>query len=238
MYRNFRIGAVIPALNEARNIGVVVRSLLALQGDGGAALVDEVLVCDNGSSDATASIAAAAGARVVTEPVPGYGRACLAALTALGEVDVVLFVDGDQSCIVEQAVDLLDAVADGAELAVGSRVLGKMERGALSLPQLAGNFVASLMILVLWRHRITDLGPFRAIRAEALERVKMRDEAYGWTVEMQVKAIRLGLRITEAPVDSMRRRYGKSKVGGTFRGVIGASLGIVSMIFALRLGLK
>ncbi len=238
MYRSLRIGAVIPALNEAQNIGVVVRSLLALQGDAGAALVDEVLVCDNGSSDGTASIAAGAGARVVAEPVPGYGRACIAALAQLGKVDVVLFVDGDQSCVLEQAVDLLDAVADGAELAIGSRVLGKMERGALSLPQLAGSFVASLMILVLWRHRITDLGPFRAIRAEALERINMRDQAYGWTVEMQVKAIRQGMRIREVPVDSMRRRFGKSKVGGTFRGVVGASVGIVSMIFALRLGLK
>lgn len=235
MYRNLRVGAVIPALNEERNIGVVVASLRELRGAGGAPLIDEVLVCDNGSSDATAEVAAGAGARVVAEPTPGYGRACLAALGGLGPVDIVLFVDGDRSCVIAQAVELLEAVAEGADLAIGSRVLGRMERGALSVPQRAGNYVASLMILALWRHRITDLGPFRAIRADALRRIDMRDEAYGWTVEMQVKAIRHGLRITEVPVDSIRRRHGKSKVGGTLKGIVGASVGILSTIVALRL---
>lgn len=234
MYENFSVGVVIPALNEERNIGEVVRSLLALEAEDGR-LVDDLVVCDNGSTDATAAVAAAAGARVISEPIAGYGIACLTAIRELREVDVTLFVDGDQSCHVEQSEALLAAIAAGADLAIGSRVLGKMERGALSIPQLAGNHVAGLMIRVLWGNRITDLGPFRAIRSEALERIDMRDEAYGWTVEMQVKAIRHGLRIAEVPVDTARRRFGKSKVGGTLKGVIGASVGILSTILKLRL---
>jgi len=235
MYENLRVGVVIPALDEERNIGEVVSSLLALETRDGW-IVDDLVVCDNGSTDATAAVAEEAGARVVPQAVPGYGIACLTAIQALRAVDVVLFVDGDQSCLVREANALLAAIAAGADLAVGSRVLGKMERGALSLPQRAGNRVASLMILALWRHRVTDLGPFRAIRAEALERIDMRDEAYGWTVEMQVKAIRDGLRIVEVPVDSIRRKHGESKVGGTLKGVVGASIGIVSTIVKLRLG--
>ena len=236
MYKNLRVGAVIPALDEEKNIGVVVGSLLALHSESeGQGLIDDLVVCDNGSADATAEVARQAGARVISEPVAGYGMACLTAIRELREVDVALFVDGDQSCHVEQSEALLAAIAAGADLAVGSRVLGKMERGALSIPQLAGNHVASLMIRVLWGHRITDLGPFRAIRTEALERIEMRDEAYGWTVEMQVKAIQHGLRIVEVPVDTARRRYGKSKVGGTLKGIIGASVGILSTILKLRL---
>ncbi|MCY3564669.1 MAG: glycosyltransferase family 2 protein [Gammaproteobacteria bacterium] len=236
MYKNLRVGAVIPALDEEKNIGVVVGSLLALHSESeGQGLIDDLVVCDNGSADATAEVARQAGARVISEPVAGYGMACLTAIRELREVDVALFVDGDQSCHVEQSEALLAAIAAGADLAVGSRVLGKMERGALSIPQLAGNHVASLMIRVLWGHRITDLGPFRAIRTEALERIEMRDEAYGWTVEMQVKAIQHGLRIAEVPVDTARRRYGKSKVGGTLKGIIGASVGILSTILKLRL---
>ncbi len=236
MFGNLRVGVVIPALDEERNIGAVVSSLLALETRAGR-IVDDLVVCDNGSTDATAAVAEEAGARVVPQAVPGYGIACLTALRALRAVDVVLFVDGDQSCLARQSEDLLAAIAAGADLAIGSRVLGKMERGALSLPQRAGNRIAGLMILALWRHRITDLGPFRAIRAEALERIDMRDVAYGWTVEMQVKAIRDGLRIVEVPVDSTRRKHGQSKVGGTLKGVVGASIGIVSTILKLRLGL-
>lgn len=236
MYKNLRVGVVIPALDEDKNIGVVVGSLLELRSESeGDRLIDDLVVCDNGSTDATAAAAAQAGARVIAEPVRGYGMACLTAIRELREVDVTLFVDGDQSCHVEQSEDLLAAVAAGADLAIGSRVLGKMERGALSIPQLAGNHVASLMIRILWGHRITDLGPFRAIRTKALERIGMRDEAYGWTVEMQVKAIQHELRIAEVPVDTARRRHGKSKVGGTLKGIIGASVGILSTILKLRL---
>ncbi len=236
MYRNLSVGVVIPALDEEKNIGVVVGALLELRsGSEEQRLIDDVVVCDNGSTDATADTARQAGARVVAEPVRGYGMACLTGIRELRAVDVVLFVDGDQSCDVGQSGKLLDAIAAGADLAIGSRVLGKMEPGSLSVPQLAGNYVASLVIRLLWWHRITDLGPFRAIRTDALELIGMRDKAYGWTVEMQVKAIQHGLRIEEVPVATARRRFGKSKVGGTVRGVVGASVGILSTIAKLKL---
>ena len=233
MYKNLTVGAVIPAHDEEDNIGPVVRALLDLRTESGLQVIDDLVVCDNASSDETALRARRSGARVAREPTPGYGRACLTAIAALKPVDVVLFVDGDQAFHVRQSLDLLAPIATGADLVIGSRVLGRMEPGALSLPQIAGNRVASLLIRLLWRARITDLGPFRAIRAEALRRLEMRDTAYGWTVEMQVKAIQTRMRVVETPVDTRRRRFGKSKVGGTVRGVIGAGVGILSMIFGL-----
>ena len=236
MFEGLTVGAVIPARDEADNIGGVVAGLLDLRTRTGARVVDDLVVCDNGSTDATTQRARAAGARVVVEGTPGYGRACLTAIAALRPVDVVLFVDGDQSCDARQAPDLLRAIAGGADLVIGSRVLGRMESGALSLPQIAGNRVASLLIRMLWGRTVTDLGPFRAIRSDALSRLDMRDTAYGWTVEMQIKAIQMELRTVETPVDSRRRRFGRSKVGGTVRGVVGASAGILGMIARLRLG--
>ena len=230
MYRNLSVGAVIPARNEQDNIAPVVTDLLNLKTQDRQRVVDDVVVCDNGSSDATASQARQAGARVVNEPMAGYGPACLAAIAALRAVDVVLFVDGDQSVDVGQSVTLLDAVADGADLAIGSRTLGRSERGALSAPQRIGNDLASRMIRLLWGIPVTDLGPFRAIRTDALRRLDMRATAYGWTVEMQVKAIQTRMQMVEMPVDTRRRRFGKSKVGGTVRGVIGAGVGILTTI--------
>ena len=234
MYRGLTIGVVVPARDEEDNVGAVVGELLALRGDRGGALVDDFVVCDNGSADATAQRAREAGARVVREETAGYGVACLTALGALRPVDVVLFTDGDWSFVAGQCVRLLDAVADGADLAVGSRALGRREPGALSPPQIMGNRVAGVLIRLLWGERVTDLGPYRAIRAGALQRLGMRDRAYGWTVEMQVKAIQHRLRMGEVPVDTVRRRFGVSKVGGTLRGVIGASIGILSTIARLR----
>ena len=234
MYEGLAVGVVIPARDEAENIGAVIGGLLELQTGTGQRIVDDIIVCDNGSTDATADRARSAGARVTVEPTPGYGRACLTAIAALRPVDVVLFVDGDQSCEIGQTLDLLHAVAAGADLAIGSRVLGRMEPGALSPPQIAGNRVASLLIRLLWGAKVTDLGPFRAIRSSALRRLDMRDTAYGWTVEMQIKAIQRGLRLIERPVNSRRRRFGRSKVGGTVKGVIGASIGILGTILKLR----
>lgn len=234
MYEGLSVGAVIPARDEAENIGPVVAELLGLRTDAGERAIDDLVVCDNGSVDGTAERARAAGARVAVERTPGYGRACLTAIAALRPVDVVLFVDGDQSCEIGQSLDLLRAVAAGADLVIGSRALGRMEPGALTPPQIAGNRVASLLIRLLWGRKITDLGPFRAIRSDALRQVGMRDTAYGWTVEMQIKAIQSRLRLVEVPVNSRRRRFGRSKVGGTVRGVIGASVGILGMILRLR----
>ena len=238
MYRDMNVGVVVPARDEEGAIGGVVSGLLALRDNAGAPLVDECVVCDNGSGDATAERARQAGAEVVEQDTPGYGLACQTALAALPPVAVVLFVDGDGAFKAEQARDLLDAIADGADLAIGARPLGKVQAGALSLPQRVGNRLAAWLILRLWGRRVTDLGPFRAIRMEALRRIAMRDRAYGWTVEMQVKAIALGMRVAEVPVDTLRRRSGKSKVGGTWRGVAGASAGILCTIAALRWRLR
>ncbi len=229
------VGVVVPARDEEQNIGPVVADLLALCDDRGARVIDDFVVCDNGSTDATAIRAREAGARTVRQDTPGYGLACLTALAALRPVDIVLFTDGDRSFKAVQGLGLLEAVAGGADLAIGSRVLGRKEPGALSLPQRAGNRVASLLIRLLWGVAVTDLGPYRAIRAEALQRLDMQDRAYGWTVEMQVKAIQYGLRVVEVPADALRRRFGRSKVGGTLRGVVGAGVGILSMIARLRL---
>ena len=234
MYRGMSVGVVIPARDEAGNVGAVVAGLLALRNPDGEPIVDHCVVCDNGSSDATAKHARAAGAEVVAQPTPGYGIACLTALAALPPVDVVLFADGDHSAKAAQAPALLDGIAAGADLVVGSRRLGRQQPGAMSVAQRAGNRVAGLLIRLLWRRRVTDLGPFRAIRAEALRALNMRDRAFGWTVEMQIKAISRRLRVAEVPVDSLRRRFGKSKVGGTWRGVLGASLGILGKIAVLR----
>ena len=234
MYAGMTVGVVVPARDEERNIGPVVAGLLALRDDRDAPVVDDFVVCDNGSTDATAARAREAGARVVHADTPGYGIACLTALAALRPVDVVLFTDGDGSFEAEQSLRLLAAIAGGADLAIGSRVLGRRAPGALSLPQIAGNRVAGLLIRLLWGAAVTDLGPYRAVRAEALRNLDMRDRTYGWTVEMQIKAIQRGLRIAEVPVDTLRRRFGRSKVGGTVRGVAGASAGILSMIARLR----
>lgn len=233
MHRGLRVGVVIPARDEEGAIGSVVAGLAALTDPEGRPVVDDLVVCDNGSRDRTAARARAAGARVVLEEQPGYGIACRTAIAALHPVDVALFTDGDGSFLPRQALRLLDAVADGADLAIGSRALGHRQPGALSFPQRAGNRVAALLIRLRWGQRITDLGPYRAIRRTALESLGMRDEAYGWTVEMQVRAIRAGLRVAEVPVDALRRLGGRSKVGGTVRGVIGASVGILGTIAKL-----
>lgn len=233
MYRGMIVGVAIPALNEAQSVGLVVGDLLALRNEDESRIVDEVVVCDNGSTDATAERAAEAGARVVQEAQPGYGRACLAAIGALAPSDIVLFTDADHAFHAAQATRLLSIISAGADLAIGSRTLGKQDRGALTRSQKAGNWVATTLIRLLWGQRVTDLGPYRAIRSKALAQLDMRDLAFGWTVEMQVKAIQHGLKTVEAPVDT-RQRIGQSKISGTLRGAVGAGCGILGMIAKLR----
>ncbi|MEO0424684.1 MAG: glycosyltransferase family 2 protein [Pseudomonadota bacterium] len=233
MYRQLVVSAVVPALNEEGAIAQVVTGLLALRHEG-ESVVDHVVVCDNGSTDKSALRALAVGAQVVYAGVPGYGNACLTAIAALPPSDVVLFVDGDRSCVPEQALRLLHGIADGADLTIGSRVLGTQEAGALTPAQRFGNWLASRLIRLLWGARVSDLGPYRAIRRTALARIAMRDRAFGWTVEMQVKAIQHGLDVREFPVDSLVR-IGRSKISGTVRGTVGAARGILGTIFHLRL---
>lgn len=232
MYQGHHISVIVPALNEAESIGIVLRELNELTVDS-APLVDHTIVCDNGSSDETASIASRCGATVVHESEKGYGAACLAALNLpVEQRDIVVFVDADHSVVATELVELVKAIVEGADLAIGSRTLGETESGALTAPQRWGNRLASALIQIFWRAPVTDLGPFRAIRNSALKAIDMQDRRFGWTVEMQVKALQLSLKVIEVPV-STRRRIGQSKISGTVNGVIGASVGILGMIFKL-----
>jgi glycosyltransferase involved in cell wall biosynthesis len=197
------------------------------------------VVADNGSTDDTAEVARAAGALVVTEPRRGYGAACLAAIAArrADPPDVVAFVDADHSDDPRELALVLAPVLEGrADLCVGSRTLGASEPGAFTPVQAFGNRLAPALLRALWGVRVTDLGPFRAIRWSALESLHMRDRDYGWTVEMQARALAAGLRYAEVPVAYRRRRLGRSKVSGTVRGVWGAGTKILWTIARVRAG--
>ena len=219
-----QVAVIIPARNEAAALDRVLAEIPR-------ALVHEIIVVDNGSTDGTASVALQGGARVVVEPIPGYGRACLAGLSALSpSVDVVVFLDGDHSDDGAELPTLLAPVARGeADLVIGSRV-SRAEPGSLTLQQRLGNRLACWLMRRCFGVRYTDLGPFRAIRREALERLHMNDRAFGWTVEMQAKAAVRGLRIAEVPV-RYRPRVGRSKISGTLRGTICAGWAIITTIF-------
>ena len=223
-----RIALLIPALNEEASIGHVLSNLPA-------GLFFQVVVVDNGSTDRTAEVAQAHGATVVREPRRGYGRACLAGLAALDpNSDIVVFMDADSSDVPEEAGRLLEPIISGAaDLVIGSRVLGQAEPGALAPHQRFGNRLATSLLAWLYGFRYTDLGPFRAIRADRLRQLGMRDCDFGWTVEMQVRALRSGLRVQEVPV-SYRRRIGTSKISGNLRASLAAGWKIIATILRLR----
>ncbi len=218
----------MPALNEEQAIAQVFDALPP-------GLFARVLVVDNGSTDATAAVARARGTQVVSEPHRGYGRACLAGLAALGrDADIVVFMDADGSDVPAEVESLLEPLhRDQADLVLGSRALGRAERGSLTWPQRWGNWLSVALIRLLFGHRYTDLGPFRAIRRKSLEALAMQDTNFGWTVEMQVKALLRGLRVCEVPV-SYRRRIGQSKISGTVSGVVLAGSKIIWTILKLR----
>jgi glycosyltransferase involved in cell wall biosynthesis len=218
-----RVRVVMPARNEEASIGHVLDELPRGH-------IERVVVVDNGSTDRTAEVARARGAAVVREPVAGYGRACLAGIAAAGECDVIVVLDADHSDYPADLPALLDPIAaNEADLVIGSRVLGGAEPGSLPWNQRFGNRLACRLMLLLYGARFTDMGPFRAIRREALMRLDMRDPTYGWNVEMQAKAVIAGLRIREVPV-RYRRRIGRSKISGTVRGTIRAGTRIISTI--------
>jgi glycosyltransferase involved in cell wall biosynthesis len=230
------VAVVIPARDEAAALPLVLADL-PRWGDGWR--VRRVVVADNGSRDATAAVARMLGAEVVDEPVAGYGRACLAGLAALRALppDVVVFIDADHSDDARELPLLLaPLVAGQAELVIGSRVLGLREAGAFTPAQAFGNALASRLLRLLWGGKATDLGPFRAVTWAALEQLGMRDRTYGWTVEMQARALAARYRMVEVAVSYRRRRQGRSKVSGTLRGVLGAGWKILFTIARVRLG--
>jgi glycosyltransferase involved in cell wall biosynthesis len=224
LLRETGVAVIVPAWNEEETIGGVV--------GGCARFADLVVVADNGSTDRTAARAAAAGANVVAEPRRGYGHACLAAIAWCAAhdpaPDLLVFADGDGADDPAQIPELIAPIRSGAaELVIGSRSRGEREPGAL-LPQARfGNWIACTWIRAITGVAFTDLGPFRAISRDALERLGMRDRNYGWTVEMQLKAARAGIRCAEIPVRYRRRQGGRSKVTGTIRGVALASAKIL-----------
>lgn len=225
------VGVVIPAHNEAEAITKVVKALQALSIDQ-QPLIDRIVVCDNASTDATAIRTKQAGAVLVSEPTPGYGYACLAGAQAQSDMDILLFVDGDHSVDYSGIILLLKSICEGADLCIGSRTLTTNEKGALTPQQLMGNRLATWMINHLWHVRVTDLGPLRAIRRAAFARMDMQELTFGWTVEMQVKAIVYGMDTREVPAAS-RRRIGQSKISGTLKGTMAAGYGIISTILKL-----
>lgn len=236
MFNGVRVGVVIPALNEEESIGLVVRDIYSQRNEDGTQIVDDVVVCDNGSTDATARVATEAGAVLVSDRKQGYGRACLTAIDTIRKESpgVVVFMDGDHAFEASDIPTMLNSIDQGADLVIGSRTLGNCEPGALSVAQRIGNKVATTLIGRLWGATITDLGPYRAIRSTALDRLCMRDEAFGWTVEMQIKAIKMDMRIVEIPVNT-RVRLGYSKISGTMKGVILAGITILFKIVQLRI---
>ncbi len=221
-----RFALIIPALNEEAAIGPTLDGLQGVP-------VSQLIVVDNGSTDRTAEVARTHGAQVVSEPRRGYGSACLAGMAALApDITVVAFMDGDGSDDPADLPRLLEPIARGeADMALGSRVLGERESGALTPQQRFGNALATLLLRIFHGARYTDLGPFRAIRRDALERLGMSDTSFGWTIEMQIKATRQGLRVLEIPVRYRKRRAGQSKISGTLRGTISAGSKIIWTIF-------
>lgn len=222
MRLGYRIGVIIPALNEEHAIARVISDIPAW--------VDRIVVVDNGSADETADNAAATGATVLKEVERGYGAACLRGIKHVDDVDIFVFLDGDYSDDPSQMGDLVDPILRGhADFVIGSRVLGNPEKGALLPQQIAGNRLACFLMRRLFDAPFTDLGPFRAIRASSLSKLDMQDRNFGWTVEMQVKAVLRGLSVTEVPV-SYRRRIGQSKISGTIMGSIKAGYTILRVI--------
>ncbi len=232
MYCGNRVSAIIPARNESLNIGRVVCGLGQLNNTLGEPLIDEIVVCDNGSTDTTAAIANKCGAKVVSESKPGYGAACLRAVAAAATSDIFLFVDGDDSIHYDDVRSVLAPIEHGADLVIGVRLPHLREPRAMTIPQRIGNRIATRLITLLWKQKVTDLGPFRAIRAPAYRTLNMQDDAFGWTVEMQVKAIQLQLDLVEVAVRCKCRR-GASKISGSFLGVLNAARGILGTIFTL-----
>lgn len=225
---NRNVYVIIPAYNEERSIAKVINDIPK-------GLASEIIVGNNNSKDNTALEAKKAGATVVDAPESGYGNACLKGINYLKSKaradDIIVFLDGDYSDYPEEIVNIILPIQnDTADLVIGSRAKGNKEKGAMTLPQEFGNWLATHLIKLFYGVTFTDLGPFRAITWGNLQQINMQDKTYGWTVEMQIKAAKLSLRCTEVPVN-YRKRIGVSKVSGTLKGVVLAGYKIIWMIF-------
>ena len=225
------VSVIIPALNEEEPIAGVVREVAATR------IPDEIIVVDNGSTDRTAERARGAGARVVKAP-RGYGRACAAGVAALwSECEIIVFLDGDGSDSPKFMNQLIDPIIAGThDFVIGSRTRGQREAGSMNFQQVFSGRIAGLIMRILYRVRYTDMCPFRAIRRSALTKLSMREQTYGWNLEMQMKAARAGLRILEIPVNHRRRAGGESKVSGTVRGTFVAGTRIIATLARIAFG--
>jgi glycosyltransferase involved in cell wall biosynthesis len=224
------ISIIVPALNEAESIGRVVSEMPWH-------LIAECIVVDNGSTDATASIAANVGARVVTSP-RGYGAACLAGSSAaLPSSTVLVYMDGDGSDVIADLRRLVDPIlSNQADFVIGSRLRGKREPGSLLLSQIVAGRLVGLLLNLIGKGNYTDMGPFRAIRRSSLEQLQMSELTYGWNLEMQIKVAQHRLRICEVPVDYRKRTGGNSKVSGDLKASFKAGFRILAVLFRLGLG--
>lgn len=218
-----QVTVIIPALNEAQSIAKVISAIPDW--------VDDILVVDNGSTDATIQMAANAGATVMTEQQKGYGAACYLGVENTQNADIIVFIDADYSDHAEEMNSLVDPITDDrAHMVIGSRKLGRAQRGALTPQQRFGNGLACFLIKLFWGKSYTDLGPFRAISSSALRQINMQDRGFGWTVEMQIRAIQEDMTVLEVPV-RYRKRIGKSKISGTVKGTVMAGTIILKTIF-------
>lgn len=224
------ISVVIPALNEEEPIAEVVRACLA------AGVPSEVIVVDNGSTDRTAERARTAGARVVAAP-RGYGRACAAGVDAVSpQCDIIVFLDGDGSDCPELMDQLVRPIIEGThDFVIGSRTRGQREAGSMNTQQVFAGYLAGWLIRPLYGVKYTDMCPFRAIRRDAFDRLGMKEETYGWNLEMQMRAARSGLRVLEVPVNHRCRTGGESKVSGTLRGTFVAGARIFATLLRVAL---
>jgi len=225
------VSVIIPALNEEEPIANVVRECLATN------IPSEIIVVDNGSDDRTADRAREAGAKVVGESRRGYGRACLAGIRAFSpECEIIVFLDGDGSDCPEFMKQFVDPIAAGNyDFVIGSRTRGQREPGSMNFQQISAGRLAGWLISILYGVRYTDMCPFRAIKRDALEKLSMKEETYGWNLEMQMKAARAHLRILEVPVNHRCRSGGVSKVSGTMRGTFVAGARIIATFVRIAL---
>ncbi|MBN1148021.1 MAG: glycosyltransferase family 2 protein [Anaerolineales bacterium] len=229
-----KVSVIIPALNEAGNIHSLVSEIRSTTVEGAEI---SVIVVDNGSSDATAEEARAAGAQVIHEPRRGYGYACAAGVAVAEGADLLAFMDGDYSSLPSELPIVLEPLISGrADLCLGSRELGGIQPGAMPPQQRFGNRLVAWLMRLLYRLPVSDLGPFRAIRRDPLLALGMQEMTYGWPTEMTVKAARRGYRIVEVPVSWHRRRAGQSKVGGTLRGAALAAWFILGVTLRYAFG--